>query len=204
MTVEKRKKHINEITEEFKTFWEPLFSEMGIDNPLFYAKLCYSGSEFIGTDGVTSPVFRVYAEQISKNQDIYIELYDWDDLPYNNGYRTLYKFENNSNWRDEESYVEITKKTDGTLLPYPSYAFRLSSLKLVNSTPIKSLFPLSEPVEEVSSSESFNEQFDIDEPFIEEKEDSHYSNMTIRDIYCIVHNTPKSNKGWLNKLINSK
>lgn len=35
-----------------------------------------------------------------------------------------------------------------------------------------------------------------------EEEDSNISLMTIRDFYCILHKKPRSNKEWLNKLIN--
>jgi hypothetical protein len=200
MTVEKKKKHINELTEEFRPFWEPLFKDMGVDNPLFFAKLCYSGNEFLDLQGPT-PVFRVFAEQISKGQDVYIEMYDWDDNPYHTGYRTLYVFKNNPEWRDDKSsYVEITKKSDGSLLAYPSYTFRLSHLELVNKSPLKVSFAEKEvenlKIEDAENLEFFDDNLDTDS-----YEDAHYTNMTIRDIYCIFHNTPKSNKKWLNELI---
>lgn len=36
---------------------------------------------------------------------------------------------------------------------------------------------------------------------VEEKEDNHINEMTIRDFYSIIRNKPFSNKDWLNKLI---
>jgi len=42
--------------------------------------------------------------------------------------------------------------------------------------------------------------FEEELPFTE-KEDNHYAQMTIRDIYCIVNKVPLSNKKWLNTLI---
>ena len=41
MSTTTKKKHINELTEEFRSYWEPLFSELGIETPLFFAKLCF-------------------------------------------------------------------------------------------------------------------------------------------------------------------
>ena len=42
--------------------------------------------------------------------------------------------------------------------------------------------------------------FEEELPFTE-KDDAHYAQMTIRDIYCIVNKVPLSNKKWLNNLI---
>lgn len=202
MSTTTKKKHINELTEEFRSYWEPLFSELGIENPLFFAKLCYNGNEFSSTPVET---IRFYAEQISKNQDVYVELFDWFDQPYHQGERVLYKFKNNPDWRNNpDDYREVTKKKDGSMLPYPSYAFKLSSFEIVNKTSLK----FSEPELTKTSVESEltlpkydptdNEIFD--DNFLE-KDDNHYAQMTIRDIYCIVQNVPMSNKKWLNNLI---
>lgn len=203
MSTTTKKKHINELTEEFRPFWEPLFEEMGIETPLFFAKLCYNGNEF----GVL-PVetIRVYAEQISKNQDVFIELFDWFDKPYHDGERVLYRFKNNPDWRENPAdYREITKKKDGTMLSTPSYAFKLSSCEVVNRTSIK----FNEPEHQTKTSEepelTLPKYGEIDTDIFEdnyvEKDDNHYAQMTIRDIYCIVQNVPMSNKTWLNNLI---
>ena len=58
----------------------------------------------------------------------------------------------------------------------------------------------------VTSAGTFNTNIEED-PFDEDlfssfdKEDDHYSKMTIRDLYCVMQNTPMSNKKWLNTLI---
>lgn len=202
MSTTTKKKHINELTEEFRPFWEPLFKEMGIENPLFFAKLCYNSNEF----GVLpTEVLRFYAEQISKNQDVYVELFDWFDKPYHEGERVLYRFKNTPDWRDNlADYVEVTRKKDGSMLPYPSYAFKLSSFERVNTTNVK----FSAPATAITSKEpelSLPKYGEIDNEIFDdnflEKDDNHYAQMTIRDIYCIVQNTPMSNKKWLNNLI---
>jgi hypothetical protein len=198
-----KKKHINELTAEFAVYWEPLFSEMGIENPLFFAKLCYNSNEFGPTQVET---LRFYGEQLSKNQDVYVELFDWDDKSYPDGKRTLYKFKNNLDWRENpQDYVEVTRKKDGSLLPYPSYAFKLSTLEKVNETDLKYIAPeLNTKISNESDLElpKFGEiDNDIFDDNYVEKDDNHYAQMTIRDIYCIVQNTPMSNKKWLNNLI---
>jgi hypothetical protein len=203
MSTTTKKKHINELTEEFRPFWEPLFEKSGIENPLFFAKLCYNGNEF---GVVPVETIRMYAEQVSKNQDVYVELFDWFDKPYHEGERVLYRLKNNPDWRENpEEYREITKKKDGTMLPYPSYAFKLSSFEMVNKTNIK----FSEP--ETLTKTSKDPELPLadfgkidteifDDNYLE-KDDNHYAQMTIRDIYCIVQNVPMSNKKWLNSLI---
>jgi hypothetical protein len=205
MTVIAKKKHINEITEEFRKFWEPYFMKEGIENPIFLAKLCYTGTDFLFKDGTGCPLFRMYAEQISKGQDVYLELYNWDDLPYD-GVRALYKFKNNPNWRDDkDSYVEILKKSNGDPLPYPSYSFRLSHLELVNKSSMKALEPVTEeedPEKIPKLDPKTDPVFDYEEePLFKERDDAHYAQMTIRDIFCIIHKKPQSNKMWLNELI---
>ena len=202
MSTTTKKKHINELTEEFRSFWEPLFEEMGIENPLFFAKLCYNGNEFGATPVET---IRFYAEQISKNQDVYVELFDWFDKPYHQGERVLYKFKNNPDWRNStDDYREITKKKDGSMLPYPSYAFKISSFEKVNRTSIKFNEPeltkiSSEPELTLPKYDELENEI-FDDNYLE-KDDNHYAQMTIRDIYCIVQNVPMSNKKWLNNLI---
>jgi hypothetical protein len=203
MSTTTKKKHINELTEEFRPFWEPLFEEMGVENPMFFAKLCYQGNEF---GALPVETIRFYAEQISKNQDVYVELFDWFDKPYHEGERVLYRFKNNSDWRDNPAdYREITKKKDGTTLPYPSYAFKLSSLEVVNRTSIKFNEPESQTKTSTEPELTLPKYGEIDKDIFEdsyvEKDDNHYAQMTIRDIYCIVQNVPMSNKKWLNNLI---
>lgn len=203
MSTATKKKHINELTEEFRPFWEPLFEEMGLDNPLFFAKLCYNGNEF---GVIPAETLRFYAEQISKNQDVYVELFDWFDKPYHEGERVLYKFKNNPEWRNNPSeYVEVTRKKDGSMLPYPSYAFKLSSFEVVNRTSVKFSAPETSTKTSTEPELTLPKFGEIDTDIFEEnyveKDDNHYAQMTIRDIYCIVQNVPMSNKKWLNNLI---
>jgi len=200
------RKHVNEITSEFKPYWQEHFKKLGIDNPAFLAKLCYSSNDF-GLEKV--PGLRFYASELSKEQDLFIELFDWEDKPYE-GKRILYKHSYNSNWKYEpDTYREITRKSDGTVLSSPTYAVKLSNLEFVSEgivlaepepaastgfKPIMNLWSTPEKEEKIEDEE--------EEDFMgKDKDDNHYAQMTIRDIYCIFHNVPHSNKKWLNSLI---
>lgn len=205
----RKKKHINTITAEFKSYWEQLFADNAIENPLFYAKLCYQGSEFESIDGKKSECVRFYPSELSKNQDIFVELFDWYDNPYEEGYRNLYRIKNKPDWKSIPNFsTEVTLKSDGTLLPSPTYAVRISELELISRNKIETAYP---EMTKISMPESPQQMLNLDFPKIDfdsvdeepftEKEDNHYAQMTIRDIYCIVNKVPLSNKKWLNTLI---
>jgi len=206
----RKKKHINVITAEFKPYWEQLFVDNGMENPPFYAKLCYQGSEFEVVDGGKSECIRFFPNELSKNQDIFVELFDWYDKPYEEGYRNLYRLKNKPDWKTAPNFcVEVTLKSDGTSLPFTTYAVRLSDLELISRNKIETAYPeitkTSTVIEEQQSLDldfSKHDMVDFEEelPFTE-KEDNHYAQMTIRDIYCIVNKVPLSNKKWLNTLI---
>lgn len=205
----KKRKHINVITAEFKPYWEQMFIDNGIQNPLFYAKLCYQGSEFENVDGRKSECVRFFPNELSKNQDLFVELFDWYDNAYHEGYRNLYRLKNKPDWKTAPNFcVEVTQKTDGTALPFTTYAVRLTDLELISRNKIEVAYPELAKTSTASDTSEFKKvdmaSFDDlnteDEPFTE-KDDAHYANMTIRDIYCIVNKVPLSNKKWLNNLI---
>jgi hypothetical protein len=203
-----KKKHITEITNEFKPYWDTYFASLGITKPFFCSKLGYTGSEFESVDGSKTLCVRFFANELSNGQDVYVELFDWEQEYYFTNERVLFKLEHNPNWKlDSDNYIEITKKNDGTPLPVPSYAVRVSNMVKVSSANVKELGPeinvLSKTIDsrlfEISEPTTSQSDFDISET--KELDDAHYAQMTIRDIYCIIHNKPLSNKKWLNNLI---
>jgi len=207
----RKKKHINVITAEFRPYWEQLFVENGIENPTFLAKLCYQGSEFEIVDGRKSECVRFFANELSKNQDLFIELFDWYDKPYEENHRNLYRLKNKPDWKTAPNYcVEVTLKSDGTSLPFTTYAVRVADLELISRNKIETAYPemtkTSTVIEEKPQQKTLEfaavdlGTFEEELPFTE-KEDNHYAQMTIRDIYCIVNKVPLSNKKWLNTLI---
>lgn len=211
MTTEKPfvKKTLQELNDEFKPFWDSYFKKKGIENPQFHAKLCYIANDFSSKGIGAIPVLRFYEEQISKNQDVYVELHNFDQKPYYENERVLYKFVNNSDWKkDEDDYVLFTHAKNGALLQQPSYSFKLACLKEVARSSSKfselqvetnTLVDEQQALPLVDFKAIDSEIFGDD--FLE-KDDAHYAQMTIRDIYCIFNKVPMSNKKWLNNLIN--
>lgn len=187
-TEPEKKKHIKEITTEYLPFWQNLFNHMGISSPRFGSKLCYMGKEF-GEERVEC--VRFWASELSSNQDFYIEMFDWDQENYDRKNRKLYRLVNNPNWKlNTKKYVEVETSVEGR----NTYAVRLSDLELVNSTPVTSAYADVITIEEESEEDLFPGMYS-------EKEDSHFSAMTMRDYYCVKQNVPMSNKEWLNDLI---
>lgn len=204
-TIDKPKRHISAITADYKPFWQPLFDNMGLSNPTFGAKLCYMGKEF-STDGSRVPCLRFFPNELSSGNDYYTELFDWNQNKYDTLNRVLYRLRFNPNWQKETTrYIEILSEKLST----STYAVRLSDLEVVNITDAKALYPeLVRPAMSASASaghlsltaeDPFNEESMAD--MFSDKEDNHYSSMTIRDLYCMMQNVPMSNKKWLNELI---
>jgi hypothetical protein len=198
----KSKKHHSEVTAEYRLYWQPVFDSLKITNPLFTAKLCYMGKEF-PADGARVPVVRLFPSELNAGQDFYTELFDWDQNHYEPMNRQLYRLKHNPNWKSEtDRYVEASSEKMST------YIIRLSDFELVNSTSATASGPeiQKDKTTMVTSAGTFNTNIEED-PFDEDlfssfdKEDDHYSKMTIRDLYCVMQNTPMSNKKWLNTLI---
>lgn len=205
-TIDKPKRHISAITAEYKPFWQPLFDNMGLSNPTFGAKLCYMGKEF-STDGSRIPCLRFFPNELNSGNDYYTELFDWDQNRYDPENRVLYRLRYNPNWQKETSkYVEISSEKLST----STYAVRVSDLEMINLTSAKALYPeLVKPSAIPVTLEGQPLNLTAEDPFDEasmsgmfsDKEDNHYSSMTIRDLYCMMQNVPLSNKRWLNELI---
>jgi len=203
-SVEKPKKQIPVITAEYRTFWQPLFDNMGLSNPKFGAKLCYMGIEF-SNDGTRVPCVRFFPNELNSGQDYYLELFDWNQNYYDPQHRTLYRLKFNPNWSLETSkYVEVLSDK----LPTSTYTVKLSDFDLVNRTDARALTPeisskpafLGNAIDNDDATGLFNMEEELSELFVD-KDDNHYSSMTIRDLYCMLQNVPMSNKKWLNQLI---
>lgn len=196
MATETAKKHIKEITAEYLPFWEPLFKNMGLESPAFYAKLGYNGSEFGSTK---VPCVRFWPSELNSGQDCYVELYDWDQNYYNKHERVLYRLKSDANWEKSSKFVKI----DTSSLSTATYAIKLSDLEVVNATPSKNLtaeiYKVASGAPEVMTIELESTPAFISDPYGDT--DAHMNNMTLKDHYCITHNVPMSDKHWLNQLI---
>lgn len=198
METQKRKKSTTELTNEYRGYWESYFIEKGIERPIFSAKLCYNDDK-PSKDGNKIPALRFYADELSKGQDLYVELYNTRDTNYHEGERVLYKLKSNLNWRSTGKFFEVTHTSKGEIMATPAYVCSIEVLELISRNSIKT----NEPELKIQDSTFLPRYEDVNiEEVSTEKDDAHYAQLTIRDIYCIVNNKPLSNKKWLNNLIN--
>lgn len=202
MAATEAKKHIKEITAEYLPFWESLFTTMGVSKPMFYAKLGYNGAEF-GIPKVEC--VRFWPSELDSGEDLYVELFNWDQNYYHGDNRTLYRLVSNKNWEKETSkYVKV----ESSSLSTATYAVKISDLEVVNTSSAKNI--KAETVSVTTSTPKFslksvsseavgllNTEFD---PAFDET-DANMSKMTMKDHYCITHNVPLTDKPWLNQLI---
>lgn len=133
-------------------------------------------------------------------------MFNWEQGYYHEGFRVLYHLPYNPHWRTSGDYKEVTTTSSGAKLTTPTYVVKLTSLIMVNKTPVKALVPdmtikeeatpdlFSTKIEDLLDEEKYTEAYS-------ELEDDHYTKMTIRDLYCMLQNVPLSNKKWLNQLI---
>lgn len=214
-TVEKPKRKIQEITAEFRPFWNRLFEHMGLTSPQFGAKLGYMSAEF-GEKRVLA--IRLFPSELNSGKDYYTELFDWDQTFLNKEQRTLYRMPYNADWAKDSRLVKIPFNGPAEFV----YAIKVEDLELINQTTSKAAYPdIIDPkkftapkgtmavdesggiVDDATGSTGPKDLFD-EESFSDmfsDGEDAHYSAMTIRDLYCMLQNVPMSNKTWLNKLI---
>lgn len=206
-TADSAKKHITEITADYRPYWQTVFDKTPNPNPPFSAKLCYMGKEFSAGGTTRDECVRFFPNELSQEDGFYMELYNWEQGHYHEGYRVLYHLPHDPHWRTNPEYKEITTTTSGAKLSTPTYAVKLSQLQVVNKTSLKALAPeLTTRAEKSAEPTLFA---DIDKLLDEEKysdmyaemEDAHYTSMTIRDLYCMLQNVPLSNKKFLNQLI---
>lgn len=204
-TIDKPRRHISAITAEYRPFWQPLFDNMGLSNPLFGAKLCYLGKEF-ANDGSRELCLRFFPSELNNGQDYYTELFNWDQDRYYPEKRILFRLKFDPEWqKNTHKYVEVPSDKMST----STYAVRLSDLEMINTTSATALTPTLVKPESGATLFSAPGVADKKDPFDEEslsemfteKEDQHYSSMTMRDLYCMLQNVPLTNKKWLNQLI---
>lgn len=169
----KEKMSIPQLSQELKPLWKEYLDKIKT-NYYFCTKLCYETKGEVG--------IRCFPSELSKVEDIFIELHDWDQENYHKeeNKRVLYVIKAAEDWKTK--YKKLTGPSGD------SYFIDFSDLIVVKTVDLNTVkFIAIPPVEE--------------ELVVG---DAHLSSMTIRDLYCIIQNTPKSNKLWLNKLINNK
>ena len=185
------KKNYSDFATEFYPFWKGYFDSQGIKNPIFKTKLCYPSKEF-GAEELTGKkeyAISMFPSELDIEDDIYIELCDFQYSFYNKNPRILYKLKRNPHWKSEPETYVLRQAKSAT----QSFAVNIESLEKVSSIEVKEF--VEQPIEEQPSI--------LDSGFVTiEKEDAHiFRDATIRDLYSIMHNVPESNKDWINQMI---
>jgi len=155
---------------------------LGLMNPYFTIKFAYTARDK-STRFKGQQVINMFHSEISKGDDVYMELVDGSNAPLND-VATLYRLPYTADFENEyEKYIDPTKPTSP-----PLYFVPLSMLELVDvfTDAVKSdEFELPQRPQQKSGD------------FI----DCHMSELTARDRACIDLRVPESNKDWLNDLI---
>lgn len=159
--------------QKMKEFHRSTFEALGIPNALFIPKLAYKPS------GKTERMIGLFASEIAKGQDIYIEFAESEGDPQDPE-RRLYKWRYNPNFREEYEFTEVK----GTV----RYFVPTSELILIKTNAPETLL-------EEHNSKSISTNVDAS--------DEKISDATLRDLYAVLHKKPVSNKKWLNDLITS-
>lgn len=166
------------------------FRNLGLLNPNFTIKFAYIPKH--REDMVVS----MFPSEMECTDDIYLELTDGNNLPLHED-AVLYKFKHNPFYNQGE--YEVIPPDPSRNKNSETYLIPVSELEIV--TPLGIAKKVDAPSKKVFSTANLD---NLDrEAFSKEKEDAHYSEMTIRDLAAILLKTPVSNKKWLNHLINS-
>lgn len=183
--------------DTIKAFWKTQLFATPLRDKYVAPKLLYKPS------GETEQVIRCFGSELDKG-DVLVEFvgsnFDPIDanrtlylLPFDPDYRSKYQDVGNNSWVVKSSYL-----------------VKHIALKEISAPQPSAPASLSEPWKTASSSPAATTKFSLglepspyaeEPPFLDELEDAHASNMTIRDWYAVLHNKPVSSKGWLNTLI---
>lgn len=174
----KRTEEKKEREKSMKQFHKATFDSLGLNEKdyEFIPKLAYRPKEIEATE----PHIGLFASEISKGKDIYIEFADQDYIPQDPD-RRLYKWRFNPNFREE--YVCVESPTS------VRYFIPTSELVLIKTNSPDVL------VEQSVSPKKSPDLFSLGE------EDVSMNDATIRDLAAVLWKSPVSNKEWLNQLI---
>ena len=169
-------KTTKEKIEELKSLHKEKFDALGLKNPVFIPRICYTPV------GESEQVVSFFEQDFAKGKDIYTHFvskaYESED-PQNR----LWK------WTYNPYYATEYKKSD----PHPDtgnvrYIVPVEELELIDASYIQ---------KNTGTVEIFN----IDEEIPNPNEDPLIEQMTIRDLAAILLKKPVSRKKWLNEIV---
>ena len=173
--------NVADLKNEFIDFWNNYFQVKSIDKDNFTIRLLFSPKELEPNElGVT--FFKNELPEI--NNRLYFELVNKrgnNVFPYLKGQkRILYCIEG----KKLEEYRTI-KRTSKSGEEFNVYFIPFRELNICSSSDDN----VNDNIEELTELDIIN------------LEDKSLSQMTVRDLYCILHNVPMSKTKWLNELI---
>lgn len=158
------------------------FKGLGLMSPYFTIKFAYTARDK-STRFKGQQVINMFHSEISRGDDVYMELVDGNNAPLND-VATLYRLPYTADFEQEyEKYIDPTKPSSP-----PLYFVPLSMLELVD----------------VFTDAVKSDEFELPQRPSQkggELIDCHISELTARDRACIDLRVPESNKEWLNDLI---
>lgn len=171
---------------------EQNFKNLGLMNPTFTIKFAYVPKHR------EDMVISMFPSEMETGDDVYIELTDGGNNPIHDT-AVLYRLRNNPFYKQGEYEVippdpSRNKNTETYLVP-------VSELEIVAGTPTTGALPLSVTKKPPVSIGQLLNTAGMDVSSEKEKEDAHYSELTVRDLAAIFLKTPVSNKKWLNNII---
>ena len=170
---------------------EDNFRKLGLLTPNFTIKFAYIPKH--REDMVVS----MFPSEMESGEDIYMELTDGNNYPIHEQ-AVLYKLRHNPFYKQGE--YEIIPPDPSRNKNAETYLVPISELEIVAgavSTAVGEQKPA--PKKPLISTNILSD----DGGYQKEKEDAHYSELTIRDLVAILCKNPVSNKKWLNNLINN-
>jgi hypothetical protein len=173
---------------------EQNFRNLGLLTPNFTIKFAYVPKH--REDMVVS----MFPSEMECGEDIYMELTDGNNYPLHEQ-AVLYKLRHNPYYKQGE--YEVIPPDPSRNKNAETYLVPISELEVVSDKP--AAIQIEKPVATAPAKKPMISTSIISEDsgFQKEKEDAHYSELTIRDLAAILLKSPVSNKKWLNNLINT-
>ncbi len=172
---------------------EQNFKNLGLINPYFTIKFAYVPKH--REDLVVS----MFPSEMEAQEDVYLELTDGNHSPVFEQ-PVLYKMRRNPFYKQGE--YEVIPPDASRNKNSETYLVPVSELEIVGGTPTPGVLPLSVVKKPQISIGQLLNTANMDISSEKEKEDVHYSEMTLRDLAAVMLKAPVSNKKWLNDLIN--
>ena len=176
-----------QLKNELLPFWEDYFTKIKVTNPVFLVKVAYAANQ---TEG--EPSIRFFESELDTLEESYIELVDFNNNNYHKTVKILYKLKHDANWGFlKEKYIPVQSKASVI-----TYIVKLSDLEICvehnNKNNVPEIEPVLTPLVLAGLTKGLN---------LENLQDDKLSTVSVRELYCILHNVPLTKREWLNDLI---